>query len=111
MKPYWNYSWGAEWIPQQTNFINSEFTPMIWGTSKDPSVTLEAKAANLKKALAEKIVPRIKDGTVKRVMGFNEPDKEDQSHMPYMEAIELWPQFMKLGVPLCSPACAKDILP
>lgn len=106
LQPYWNYSWGAEWIPQQKDFISSEFMPMIWGTSKNTSVTLEEKAGNLKKAFAEKIAPCIKDGTVKRVMGFNEPDKEDQSGIPYMEAIELWPLFIELGVPLVSPTCA-----
>jgi len=98
LQPYWNYSWGADWIPQQTNFITSEFVPMMWGAPK----SVEA----LREALNEKILPRIKDGTVKRVLGFNEPDKEDQSNMPYMHAIELWPAFMELGVPLCSPACA-----
>ncbi len=98
LQPYWNYSWGAEWIPQQTNFINSEFVPMFWGAPNT--------ADRLKEAFAEKIVPNIKNGTVKRVMGFNEPDKKDQSDMPFMKAIELWPHFMELGVPLVSPACA-----
>lgn len=98
LQPYWNYSWGADWVPPQKDVIDSEFLPMIWGAPKS--------ADNLKKVFAEKIVPRIKDGTVKRVMGFNEPDKKDQAGMPYMEAIALWPLFMELGVPLVSPACA-----
>lgn len=98
LQPYWNYSWGADWVPPQKDVIDSEFLPMIWGAPKS--------ADDLKKVFAEKIVPRIKDGTVKRVMGFNEPDKKDQAGMPYMEAIALWPLFMELGVPLVSPACA-----
>lgn len=98
LQPYWNYSWGADWVSKQTNFISSEFVPMIWGKPKS--------ADALRSTLGEKVVPHIKGGRVKRVLGFNEPDKEDQSDMPYMQAIELWPEFMKLGVPLCSPACA-----
>ena len=98
IQPYWNYSWGAEWIPRQQGFINSEFMPMIWGKP--------ASAETLRQRMREQIVPRIQDGTVKRVMGFNEPDKKDQSNLPYLQAIELWPLFMELGVPLVSPACA-----
>jgi hypothetical protein len=98
LAPYWNYSWGSSLIPQQKQYINSEFVPMIWGQPKS--------AKHLKKTFESTIIPHIKDGTVKRVLGFNEPDKEDQSNIPYMKAIELWPAFMELGVPLCSPACA-----
>jgi hypothetical protein len=101
LQPYWNYSWGADWVPAQTNFITSEFMPMIWGKPES--------AERLREIFAEKVVPHIKDGTVKRVMGFNEPDKKDQSNIPFMDAIELWPEFMKLGVPLVSPACANPI--
>gem|GEM_PF-409011 len=101
LQPYWNYSWGADWVPQQTNYVASEFVPMIWGKPKS--------AEALRKTFQEKIIPRIRDGTVKRVLGFNEPDKKDQANMPYMDAIKLWPEFMKLGVPLCSPACANPV--
>ncbi len=95
LKPYWNYSWGADWVPLQAEYMTSEFMPMIWrGGSSTPDV------------LRDRVVPRIKDGTVRRLMGFNEPDKENQANMPYMTAIELWPQLMELGVPLVSPAAA-----
>lgn len=101
LQPYWNYSWGPDWWPQQTNCVTSEFVPMIWGRPRS--------AEALRATLQEKVVPRIKDRTVKRVLGFNEPDKQEQANMPYMDAIELWPEFMKLGVPLCSPACANPV--
>jgi len=101
LQPYWNYSWGPDWVPKQTNYVKSEFVPMIWGKPQS--------AEALQKTFQEKVVPRIKDGRVKRVLGFNEPDKKDQANMPFMDAIELWPEFMKLGVPLCSPACANPV--
>ena len=56
LQPYWNYSWGADWVPQQTNYINSEFVPMIWGISKGPTEALDEKAARLRKAFAGKII-------------------------------------------------------
>jgi hypothetical protein len=101
LQPYWNYSWGADWVPAQTNVITSEFVPMIWGRPKS--------AEDLRRTFQEKVVPRIREGTVRRVLGFNEPDKKDQANMPFMDAIALWPEFMKLGVPLCSPACANPV--
>lgn len=98
LQPYWNYSWGAHWVPKQRDYMDSEFIPMIWGRRRDMQEVLE-----------QEILPLIEDGTVKRVMGFNEPDKENQANMTYMEAIELWPQLMDLGVPLVSPAPANPI--
>lgn len=98
LQPYWNYSWGADLVTRQKDFTSSEFVPMIWGKPKS--------AEALRKSLQEKVVPRIKDGTVKHLLGFNEPDAVGQADMPYMKAIELWPILMELGVPLCSPSCA-----
>ena len=98
LRPYWNYSWGADGVPHQEDFVDSEFIPMIWGAPRSPE--------HLSTTLRERIVPRIRDGRVKRALGFNEPDKEDQANMPYRQAVELWPLLMELGVPLVSPACA-----
>lgn len=95
LNPSWNYSWGTERVGEQPGVI--EFVPMVWGG-------LGVKA--LEKRLAADVVPGIKSGKIKRLLGFNEPDKEDQSNMPYTKALELWPTFEKLGIPLCSPACA-----
>ncbi|MBB6463161.1 glycosyl hydrolase [Flammeovirga kamogawensis] len=89
--PYWHYSWGSEYpegIPE-----NVEFVPMIWGRSN-----VEEKVAVLKK-LAE-------EGKITHLLGFNEPDKEDQAHMTVEEAIALWPLLESVGVPLGSPAPA-----
>lgn len=89
--PYWHYSWGSDY-PQDIP-DNVEFVPMIWGRSN-----VEAKVETLKK-LAE-------EGKIKYLLGFNEPDKEDQAHMSVEEAIELWPLLESVGVPLGSPAPA-----
>lgn len=95
LNPSWNYSWGAELAREQPGLI--EFVPMVWGGS-----SVEA----LEKRLAADVVPAMKSGKIKRLLGFNEPDKEAQSNMPYTKALELWPTLEKLGIPLCSPACA-----
>ena len=58
--------------------------------------------ANLKKH----VVPQIKAGRVKRFLGFNEPDKNDQANMSYTAALKYWPELELLNIPLCSPACA-----
>lgn len=95
LNPSWNYSWGTELVREQPRLI--EFVPMVWGGSN-----VEA----LEKRLAADVVPAMKSGKIKRLLGFNEPDKEAQSNMPYTKALELWPTLEKLGIPLCSPACA-----
>ena len=95
LNPSWNYSWGTSRVKGQPDSI--EFVPMAWGGSdKD----------KLRDKLRADVVPQIRSGKAKRLLGFNEPDKEDQANMPYLQAIELWPELEKLGIPLCSPACA-----
>jgi hypothetical protein len=95
LNPSWNYSWGTERVADQPTSI--EFMPMVWRGSS---------VEEMKKRLATDVVPAIKTRKVKRLLGFNEPDKEEQANMPYTKALELWPTLEKLGIPLCSPACA-----
>jgi len=95
VNPYWNYSWGVDLVPVQPTEI--EFMPMTWGGGK---------TEKLRERLKEKVGPLIKKGTFKRLLGFNEPDKKEQANMSYMRAIELWPELMAMGIPLCSPSCA-----
>ena len=95
---YWNYSWGMELVDQQP--AKMEFMPMAWGAwGMDGFV----------QSVRKHIVPQIKSGTTKRVLGFNEPDKKEQANMPYQEALKYWPVLEELGVPLCSPACANPL--
>jgi len=89
----WNYSWGNTIAPTQPNDV--EFTPMSWGGGGLKNIDLKKKFS-----------AQIKSGKFKRYLGFNEPDKKEQSNMHFMKAIELWPMLMELGIPLCSPSCA-----
>jgi hypothetical protein len=95
LKPYWNYSWGSEFIPEQKKFTASEFVPMTWGGRNAES--LEAR-------LKKDVLPAIKRRDVKRLLAFNEPDGKEQANMSPELALELWPQLEKLGIPLCSPS-------
>ncbi len=90
LKAHWMYSWGR--LPQEEMPANVEFVPMFWGKG---SVKDENLAA---------VKQYIDDGSVKYVLGFNEPDGAKQANMSVDEAISLWPQLETLGVPLGSPA-------
>ncbi len=95
---YWNYNWWHTRPTEQPDEI--EHVPMVWGKTGHWDVDV------LQRILDDEVVPYIKRGKVKRLYGFNEPDKEQQSNMPYTKALELWPELEKLGIPLCSPSCA-----
>jgi hypothetical protein len=95
LRPYWNYSWGPQRIQQQPN--NIEFVPMIWGGNN---------ADHVKDVVSTYIAPEIKNGNVKRVLGFNEPDSNVQSNMNVSIALDRWKEFEALNVPLVSPSCA-----
>ena len=87
---HWMYSWGnklQEEIPE-----NVEYVPMFWG------------AGSVNQDNLDRIKQLIDEGTVKFVLGFNEPDGVTQANMTVDKAIELWPQLEALGVPLISPA-------
>lgn len=94
LNPSWLYTWNSarpEGLPESI-----EFCPMFWGGGD------EAKF----RQRVEKLMPLVSEGTVKTVLGFNEPDKRDQSNMTVEQALKLWPILMELDVPLVSPSCA-----
>ena len=86
----WFYTWGT---PQPIGSPKStEFVSMFWGGA---NVT----AANIS------LVQQLKaQGTVKYVLGFNEPDQSGQANMTVSQALALWPQLETIGLPLGSPA-------
>ena len=88
----WFYSWGAD-VPKGLD-ADLEFVPMIWG----PHKAQESSALTL-------LAQQAKQGQVKSLMGFNEPDQANQSNMTVEEAIRLWPKLMETGLPLASPGC------
>jgi hypothetical protein len=86
----WFYTWGTPLpsLPPK----GMEFVSMFWGAA---NVT----AANIT------LVQQLKaQGTVKYVLGFNEPDQSGQSNMTVSQALALWPQLESIGLPLGSPA-------
>jgi len=97
-RSYWNYSWGSNRVDAQPE--DMEFIPMTWG-----AWGMDGFA----KTLSKDVVPQIQPGQAKRLLGFNEPDKKEQANMPYTEALKYWPLLEKLGIPLCSPACANPL--
>lgn len=43
---------------------------------------------------------------VSHVLGFNEPDQSDQANMKFQTMIDMWPDFMRTGLRIGSPAFA-----
>ena len=86
----WFYSWGPtapESIPDQIKFV-----PMIWGRT---GVELQSKIPEI-----------LKQQGSQELLGFNEPDRKEQSDLKVEQALKLWPELMKLGLRLGSPGCA-----
>jgi hypothetical protein len=92
LKAFWYYTWGT--LVPVPNPQNCEFVSMFWGpnnmTDSYINSTLQAKA----------------QGTVKYVLGFNEPDRPDQSNMTVSQVLAYWPKLESLGLPLGSPAAS-----
>jgi hypothetical protein len=95
LNPSWNYSWDTTHVRGQPSTV--EFMPMIWSASEKD---------RLQQRLITGVLPEIKSGKTKRLLAFNEPDHTKQANMTYTQALYLWPTLEKLGIPLCSPACA-----
>ncbi|ACU64554.1 glycosyl hydrolase [Chitinophaga pinensis] len=91
LKSHWFYTWGTL-MPAKTVPQNCDFVPMFWGKG------------NVTTALIDSVKKLKAAGTVKYVLGFNEPDAKDQSNMSEDEALALWPQLESIGLPLGSPA-------
>lgn len=91
LRVHWNHSWGLKRPSLQPTSI--EFVPMIWG---DRDVA----------TLQEQLLQFTLDSTIKRVLGFNEPDMEEQAFMSVDQAISLWPTMENAKFLLVSPSCA-----
>lgn len=48
----------------------------------------------------------LSDTSARRVLGFNEPDREQQANMDVDSALQYWSRLELLELPLISPACA-----
>lgn len=91
LKSHWFYTWGTD-APLEKAPQNCEFVTMFWGKGN----------------VTDKNIAYVKDlkekGTVKYILGFNEPDAGDQANMSVDTALALWPKLESIGLPLGSPA-------
>lgn len=88
----WLYQWKAEKTADVPDGV--EFVPMVFG--KPNQITPGVEYVNKEKRAAG----------FQFLLGFNEPDKEDQANMTVEAALEAWPQLMSTELPLISPAAA-----
>ena len=86
----WFYSWGSRIHPDIPPSV--DFTPMIFGYWGDKEGV--AKAGELAKKAG-----------IKELLGFNEPDRKNQSNMSVEKALDVWPILMDTGLRIGSPAC------
>src|ERR1700754_4208511 len=90
LKAFWYYTWGT--LLPSPSPQNCEFVSMFWGASNVTPANISA-------------VQQLKvQGKAKYVLGFNEPNRSDQSNMTVSQALALWPQLESIGLPLGSPA-------
>ena len=88
----WFYTWGSDipvGVPEGV-----DFAPMIWGWYGDKT-----------QPALDQIKKQGKEGKLKSLMGFNEPDQHDQSNLTVEKALDAWPKLMEVGLPLASPGC------
>lgn len=78
-----NCSWYYDWGSTTPLTANVEFVPMHWGY------------------YASNVNGR---NDVTHALGFNEPDKQDQANLSVKQAISMWPDLLKSGLRLGSPA-------
>jgi hypothetical protein len=90
LQSFWYYTWGTP-MPSPSP-QNCEFVSMFWGAANVTSQNIAA------------VQQLATQGSVKYVLGFNEPDQSGQSNMTVSQALALWPQLESIGVPLGSPA-------
>ncbi|WP_186775925.1 glycosyl hydrolase, partial [Rubripirellula tenax] len=89
----WSYNWG------RGNFdslpIDQFYAPMQFRQGWPALSTLHQKYDDWNDELKPSYL-----------LGFNEPDKEDQANMTVAAAVNLWPQLEAMDIPLVSPANA-----
>jgi hypothetical protein len=90
-------SWWYNWVPSPGSCKTGEFVPMIAGKS-------EKTADAVSKALTQ-----LKAAGYRTVLGFNEPNKTDQSNLSVAQVVELWPSLTAdPEVRVGSPATSAD---
>jgi len=82
-----NLDWYYTWSPNQIKGLDIPFVPMIW-SPKQLGTLLTLKGDT--------------------ILGFNEPDRSDQSNVSVADAVRLWPQLIRTGKRIGSCATASN---
>ncbi len=95
MNSKWFYNWG------QNNLVSvpddTVYHPMQWGSFNWVYGTTPGP-------IWQHYPTWRKRGDGIHLMGFNEPDRTDQSNIPLADCVSLWPRLMALDQPLVSPS-------
>jgi hypothetical protein len=92
----------AGWNSNEYNMVNSTW---YYDWNIGGSTSLNVEYATIKQNGGWPSWGDINSKTdVTQLLGFNEPDRPDQSNMTFDAALSQWPQFMSSGLRLGSPA-------
>ncbi len=94
----WAYNWGPTTSAENDPAVidkDFQYSPMQWGAHE----AWINRANKLYGDWQNNVKPQF-------LLGFNEPDKADQSNVTVERAVEAWPQLVAADVPLISPANA-----
>jgi hypothetical protein len=95
MNPNWTYNWGrrnTHTLPE-----NASFYPMQWGSSSWDIGSSQGPLWQEYPAWRTRA-----DGV--HLLGFNEPDRTDQSNIPLSNVVTLWQRLQELDQPLVGPS-------
>ena len=101
LKVSWFYDWASYTVPghEDDTSGNVQYVPMMWGDwINDPRWGTATGDGTLGGNPASSI------GNSKILLGFNEPDDNNQAAMSVSRALALWPQLEATGARLGSPA-------
>jgi hypothetical protein len=90
-----NIAWYYNWTAKPTAEIpgSVEFVPMVFGWYGDKDGKTSKEIADLRETLG-----------ARHLLGYNEPDGNDQAALAVDKGLDAWPVLMKAGLPLGSPA-------
>jgi hypothetical protein len=98
----WSYSWGRQTSDTFPMIGNDQtFNPMQWGNFNFDQGTSTPPLEFMRNDLQSNPKPA-------NLMGFNEPDKSNQSNVSVATAIARWPRLMAMDAPLVSPVPATN---
>jgi len=94
----WIYTWGPYSV-KAASAIGLDFVPMFWGSGTESTFESQLRSGGFANSTA--------------VLGFNEPNRADQSNLAAATAVSLWKQYIQPlksshGLSLGAPAVSSD---